>query len=673
VALQIAVCVSGRGSNLQALIDATRAGRLDAEIVLVASSKADAPALERARRSNIPTGVFKVTRDTRDAAQAAMGHAIRNAGARLVVLAGYDRILADAFWDALGEIPVINIHPSLLPAFAGLNNMAVHEAVLAAGVPETGVTVHRAQRGTLDEGEVVVQRRVPVLPGDTPETLAERVLAAEHEAIVDAVASFASHRAPMSDPLREKDRVGEALRYISAEAAAYLASLDTRPVRSPRVDDALRPFGGPLPEDGVGAMPALEELVAASDAALGSAGPRFFHWVIGGGTPAALAADWFTSAIDQNAFAHDSSPIGTRLETVALDWLKELFGIPASWGGVLTTGATMANFVGLAAARRWWAQRHGVDVDERGFAGLPAVPVFSSGFIHVSATKALAMLGLGRGTVRRLTRDATGTLDLDALEAALRDLGGAPAIIVGNAGEVNAGQFDPLGRMADLAERYGAWLHVDGAFGLFAAASRRTRHLTEGIERAHSVISDAHKWLNVPYDSGFAFVRDASLMPGPFAFGAAYLPSDGVMYGVLGPEASRRARGLSVWATLRAYGRRGHREMVERHLDLAQRVARAVDASPDLERLADVPLNIVCFRVHPRGMDDEAALDDLNARIGAALLRDGRVYVGTTRWGGRVAFRPAIVNWRTTEADVDLITKVVLELARGEAVTGAAR
>ena len=476
----------------------------------------------------------------------------------------------------------------------------------------------------------------------------------------------------MTDPLKEKARVADALRYIADEATTFLASLDERRVRTERVDDALRRFGGPLPEDGVGAMPALEELVAASDAALGSAGPRFFHWVIGGGTPAALAADWFTSAIDQNAFAHDSSPLGTRLETVALDWLKDLFGIPSSWGGVLTTGATMANFVGLAAARRWWAQRHGVDVDERGFAGLPAVPVLSSGYIHVSATKALAMLGLGRGTVRRLSNDAVGALDVDALESALRDLRGAPAIIVGNAGEVNAGHFDPLERMADLAERYGAWLHVDGAFGLFAAVSPRTRHLTEGIGRAHSVISDAHKWLNVPYDSGFAFVRDASLMPGTFAFGAAYLPSDGVMYGVVGPEASRRARGLTVWATLRAYGRRGHREMVERHLDLAQRVARAVAASPDLELLADVPLNIVCFRAHPRGMDDDAALNDLNARIGAALLRDGRVYVGTTKYGGKVAFRPAIVNWRTTQADVDLITQVVLELAARAAGGGSA-
>lgn len=467
----------------------------------------------------------------------------------------------------------------------------------------------------------------------------------------------------MADPLSEKARVEAALRYIADEAVRYLASIDERPVRTGRVDEALRRFGGPLPEDGVGAMPALEELVAARDAALASSGPRFFHWVTGGGTPAALAADWLTSALDQNAFAHDSTPLGTRVETVAIEWLKDLFGIPASWGGVLVTGATMANFVALAAARRWWAQRYDVDVDDRGFAGLPPLPVFSSGYIHVSATKALAMLGIGRSTVRRFARDAVGRLDLDALDAALRDLRGAPAIVVANAGEVNAGDFDPIALMADLAERHGAWLHVDGAFGLFAAVSPRTRPLVDGIAGARSVIADAHKWLNVPYDCGFAFVRDASALPPIFGIGAPYLPDSGVMYGVLGPEASRRARGLAVWATLRAYGRRGYREMVERHLDLAQRVARRVDASPELERLADVPLNIVCFRVHPKGLDDEGALNELNTRVGAALLEDGRIYVGTTLYSGKVAFRPAIVNWRTTDADVDTIVDVIRDLA----------
>jgi glutamate/tyrosine decarboxylase-like PLP-dependent enzyme len=374
-------------------------------------------------------------------------------------------------------------------------------------------------------------------------------------------------------------------------------------------------------------------------------------------TPAAHGADWLASTLDQNAFSAVSSPLGVGLETVAISWLLDLFELPSTWGGVLTTGATTANFTALAIARRWWAERHGVDVDERGFSELPAVPIFSSGYVHPSATKALAMLGLGRESVRVFAQDAAGRLDVEALERELAALRGAPAILIGNAGEVNAGDFDPLDRLADLAERYGSWLHVDGAFGLFARLSPRTATLSSGAERADSVISDGHKWLNVPYDCGFAFLRDPAPLRSTFGFSAAYLPGDELP----GPEASRRARSLAVWATLRAYGRNGYRAMVERHLDLAQRLAGRVEEEPELELLAGVPLNIVCFRLRPPGLDEDE-LDRLNTRVGTELLADGRVYVGTTRYAGRVAFRPAIVNWRTTERDVDLIADVVLEL-----------
>jgi glutamate/tyrosine decarboxylase-like PLP-dependent enzyme len=461
------------------------------------------------------------------------------------------------------------------------------------------------------------------------------------------------------------DEYREALSLAADEALRFLEALPEQPVRSKGADDAAMRFGGPLPEVGDGAAAAVRRLIDdGMDAVVRSAGPRFFHFVIGGSTPASVAADWLASSLDQNAGAWAATPLGARLEAVALSWLKQLFGMPDSWGGVLTTGATMANFVGLACARRWWAQRHGVDLDEQGFGGLPSVPVFSSGYIHPSSTKALAMLGIGRSSVRTFSADDTGRLDVDALRQALRDLGGEPSIIVANAGEVNAGHFDPISAVADLAEEHGAWLHVDGAFGLFAAVSPRTSQLVEGITRAHSAIADGHKWLNVPYESGFTFVRDVALMTPVFGVAAAYLPrvdDPRPNFMNLGPESSRRARSIPVWATLQAYGRRGVREIVERNLDLAQRVAQRVDEAPDLERLAEVPLNIVSFRYRPPDGAEEL-LDDLNRRLGEAVLEDGRVFVGTTVYRGKVAFRPAFVNWMSTADDADLLIEVVREL-----------
>ena len=472
----------------------------------------------------------------------------------------------------------------------------------------------------------------------------------------------------MADPLDLRAEREPALELALAEATRFLATLDDGAVRDRDADSVADAIGGALPADGSGAVEALRELADALPAATRSAGPRFFHFVIGGATPAALAADWLTSALDQNAGLWTSSPLGGQLESVSIAWLKELFGLPTDWGGVLTTGATMANFVGLASARRWYGEQHGVDVEKQGLARLPPLPVFSSGYIHASAEKALAMLGIGTESVRRLTRDDAGRLDADALERELAAVGG-PAILIGTAGEVNAGGFDPIAAMADLAERYGAWLHVDGAFGLFARVTPWAAPLAEGIDRAHSVIADGHKWLNVPYECGFAFVRDGRYQAGAFNAGAPYLTSRGdrPMWGFLGPEMSRRARAFATWATLRAYGRDGYRAMVERHLRLARRVAEQVEMTPELELLASVDLNVICFRLHPPGMDDEQALDELNTRVGAAVIEDARVYFGTTVYRGRVCFRPAIVNWLTTEGDVDLIVEVVRELATVEA------
>jgi glutamate/tyrosine decarboxylase-like PLP-dependent enzyme len=466
---------------------------------------------------------------------------------------------------------------------------------------------------------------------------------------------------------RGRDELDEALAYAHEAARTYLEGIDQRAVRGAAADTAARAYDEPLPQRGAGALETLERLTELSDAAaIASAGPRFFHFVIGGSTPAALAADWLTSALDQNAFAWVSSPLASRLEAVSLAWLRELLELPDSWGGVITTGATTANIVGLAAARHWWGERHGVDVDQEGFAGLPRVPVLSSGYIHASAIKALAALGIGRSSVRTFSADGTGRLDAEALGAALRALDGAPAILIGNAGEVNTGDFDDLEALADLAEEHGAWLHVDGAFGAFARMTPRATGLAAGLERAHSVTADGHKWLNVPYDCGYAFVRDPTAPARTFTLAASYLPPPpgdaDPSFGFSSLESSRRARGIATWATLRAYGRDGYRELVERHLDLAQHLAAQVETAVDFELLAPAKLNIVCFRYRPPGVP-EHELDELNERLGAALLEDGRVFVGTTRYDGRAAFRPAIVNWRTREEDVDLILAVIRELA----------
>ncbi len=479
----------------------------------------------------------------------------------------------------------------------------------------------------------------------------------------------------MGDPLldREADRI--TLGQVYEAAGTYLHSLADRPVVDPAARPLLDGLGGDLPEEGSGSTAAVHRLLRiGTAAATHSAGPRFFHYIVGGSTPAALAADWTAALLDQNAAFQASSAFATEVERVTLGWLCQLVGLPSTWGGALVGSATFGNVTGLACATRWWGERHGADVTADGLAGLPAMPVLSGGYVHASARKALQLLGHGRDRVEVFARDPVGRVDLAAMERRLATLD-APAVLIGTAGEVNAGDVDPLDALADLAARYGAWLHVDGAFGLFAAVSPRTAPLLTGLDRADSVAGDAHKWLNVPYESGFALVRDPDRLAATFGMpGAPYLPGAEAAgppparpsearggFALLNREWSRGARALPIWATLAAYGRAGHRTMVERHLDLAQRLAAAVDAAPDLERLADVPLCIVCFRAAPPGVPADR-LDDLNRRLGAALLDDGRVFAGTTVYGGRVALRPAIVNWRTTAADVDLLVEVVRSL-----------
>jgi glutamate/tyrosine decarboxylase-like PLP-dependent enzyme len=467
----------------------------------------------------------------------------------------------------------------------------------------------------------------------------------------------------VADPLQGRDDLQDTLALAAREGAAYAEALPDEPVQRPGSEEAVEAWDPRLPEEGDGAPATIAELAGRLPTATRSSGPRFFHFVTGGTTPAALGADWLTSAVDQMAFGWDSSPLAARLEVVAGRWLRDLFELPEEFTGVLVTGATMANFTALLAARSWWAERLGADVEEQGLHGLPAPLLLGGGYVHPSAVQAIAMLGWGRANLRRLERDARGRVDLAAMERELKAADG-PAVLLATAGEVNTGDFDPIAEMADLAAEHDAWLHVDGAFGLFARLAPESRHLTDGIERADSVASDGHKWLNVPYDCGFAFVREPARLVHGLNVGAPYLPDADDPRpnpGFLSPENSRRARSFAVWATLNAYGRSGYREMVERHLRLARHLAGLVDAAADLELLGEVNLNIVCFRARPEGMP-EAELDQLNTAVGEALLRDGRVFAGTTLFEGKVAMRPALVNWQTTEPDVELLVDVVLEL-----------
>jgi glutamate/tyrosine decarboxylase-like PLP-dependent enzyme len=462
-----------------------------------------------------------------------------------------------------------------------------------------------------------------------------------------------------------RGEIGPLVAQVQQLLADVILSTDERPAGSRGAESALSGFREPLPERGCGAAQTLTDLLHWNTVAgANTAGPRCYHFVIGGATPAALGADLLATALDTVPYTWILSPLATEMERQALDWLKDLLGLPAAWHGVMVTGASMANFVCLAAARQWWGRQHGVDVSETGIAGLPRMPVLSSGFVHASTLKVLALLGVGRGGVERFERDGFGRIDLAAMGRRLDALDGAPAVVVVNAGEVNAGEFDPVADMVDLARQHNCWVHVDGAFGLFARLSPRTADLVAGAERADSATVDGHKWLNVPYDSGYAFVRDHSLLAESFRYSANYLPTENdarPTFGAIGPESSRRARCFAVWATLKAYGREGHARIVEHCLDIAAHFAGVVSRSADLELMNEPRLNIVSFRYNPGGLTDEA-LDDLNARLGAAVLDDGRFLVGTSRWGARTIFRPAFTNWRTRKTDVEALADVIREL-----------
>ncbi len=452
---------------------------------------------------------------------------------------------------------------------------------------------------------------------------------------------------------------------LQSALSDVIRSTDDRPTLTIGAETALQELTEPLPRTGCGARQSIEKLLEMNArAAANTGGPKCFHFIIGGSTPASLAADLLATAFETVTYTWVVSPVGVQMEVQALNWLKELFGLPEKMAGVMVTGATMANFVGLACARQWWGEQHGLDISATGMAGAPQMPVLTSGFVHASTLKVMALQGVGRDNVQQFRRDEFGRIDLSAMRLALEALHGHPAVVIINAGEVNTGEFDPVREMMVLARRHNCWVHVDGAFGLFARVSPRIAHFVKGVEQADSVTVDGHKWLNVPFDSGYAFVRDRSLMTRAFRYSADYLPPEDdprPTLGAIGPESSRRARSFAVWATLKAYGRDGHRRIVEHCLDIAQHFASQVEQHKQLELMAPVNLNIVAFRFNPGGMSNER-LDEINQRLGEAVLSDGRFMAGTSRIGPRTIFRPAFSNWRTRNEDVEEFARVVVEL-----------
>jgi len=459
------------------------------------------------------------------------------------------------------------------------------------------------------------------------------------------------------------DTIAALMQTVEA-ARAFLAARSTRPVYPATTIDALRAaLGGPLPRDPIAPERVAADLIRAADPGIvATTGPRYFGFVTGGALPATLAAEWITAIWDQPASLYVLSPAASVVEEVAAAWLLELLGLPAGASAGFVTGCHMANFTALAAARHEMLRRAGWDVEAAGLNGSPTLRVVVGDEVHVSVLGALRMLGIGTRQVARADADAQGRMQPAALEAAL-SAGAGPAIVCAQAGNVNTGAFDPLDDIAAIARRHGAWLHVDGAFGLWAAVSDALRHHTRGLALADSWATDAHKWLNVPYDSGLVFVAHPAAHRAAMSLTAAYLvrspdeprePMDWT------PESSRRARGFAVYAALRSLGRSGIADLVDRCCRLARRFAGRLQQERGLVILNDVVLNQVLVRVVPASGDADAATRAALARVQAA----GTCWLGGTRWHGMDAMRISVSNWSTTEEDIDRSAESIIAAAR---------
>ncbi len=448
------------------------------------------------------------------------------------------------------------------------------------------------------------------------------------------------------------DPVKALLDDAARRAQRFLDGLEHRSV-APKPDDveALQSLDVPFPDEPTDARQVLAELdEIGSPATIATAGPRFFGFVIGGSLPVSVATNWLGTAWDQNCGLWAGSPIGSQLEVVALRWLREIVGVDDTWGGAFVTGATMANFTCLAAGRHAVLRDAGWQVERDGLFGAPEITVVVGEEVHPTLTKSLGLLGLGRDRVVQVPVDEQGRMRADALP----DIDG-PALICLQAGNVNTGAFDPLGEIADKVRGPGRWIHVDAAFGFWAAASPAHRHLMDGLDRCNSVCTDAHKWLNVPYDSGLALVSDPEALRNAMSLSAAYLPEvEHREPSHFTPELSRRARGIDVYGALRHLGRRGLAEMIERGCRQAKRFAEGL-SDAGYEILNDVVLNqvLVSFGTPEETLEVIRRIQD-----------DGTCWCGGTQWQGRTAMRISVCCWATTDEDVEKSLDAMLESAR---------
>jgi glutamate/tyrosine decarboxylase-like PLP-dependent enzyme len=447
--------------------------------------------------------------------------------------------------------------------------------------------------------------------------------------------------------------IARLLRATTDRSVRYLESLGTRRVSpSDEAVDGLRAFDVPLQRESIDPERVLEELdTIGSPGTMAMAGPRFFGFVIGGSLPVALAANWLATAWDQNTGLHKSTPATSTLEQVALKWLLDVLQLPRESAGAFVTGTTVAHITALAAARHAVLERAGWDVEANGLYGAPPVTVVTSAEAHPTLFKALGVVGFGRNRVVKVPVDDQGRMRTNAVPRI-----SGPTIVCVQAGNVNTGSFDPIHEIGPRVRDAGAWVHVDGAFGLWARVVPRLAHLAEGIEHADSWATDGHKWLNVPYDSGIALVRDANALRRSMAVTAEYLPTETAHRNPSDytPELSRRARGVDIWAAMRSLGRAGLAEMVDRNCRQARRFADGL-AAAGFEILNDVVLNqfLVSF-----GEPDETR------RVIAGIQRDGTLWAGETVWQGHTAMRISVISWATTDADIDRCIDAITRIAR---------